>query len=127
MTKSTHDYAAVVQQHKQLKARSHITAAQVVCDNQAHWIGYAEAGATFALAVEKITAPYVDEGVKRATVAREFNRIYGSWKNFRRGPRSASSASVPTNPAPLSPSVAVTMPVLNDDRVTGGFQFGGQA
>lgn len=127
MTKKTHDYAAVVRQHEQQKPPRRTTAAQVVRDNEQHWRGFADAGATLNLAVREISVPYLGLGVNLKSVAREFNRIHGCWKNFRKGPQSGSLSALPNNPKPLVPWAASAMPVLNDDRLMGGFQFGGQA
>lgn len=127
MTKRTFNYAAVVRQDREQKAPGKTTAAQVVRENYEHWCGFAEAGATFGLAVNEISGPYLEFGVNPKSVAREFNRIFGCWKNFGKAPPTASPSNRPKSPNPPVPLAANAMPVLNDDRLMGGFQFGAQA
>ncbi len=127
MTKNAHNYSAIVQQYRADNAKKQTTAAQVVRENHEHWQGFAAAGATLYLAVREICIPYLDLGVNPKSVAREFNRLYGSWKNFRNGSGSMTLPVIPNRSKPMLPSTANAMPVLNDDRLTGGLKFGGQS
>lgn len=122
-----HDYNAAVQEDKKERGRSKATGAQVVTDNIRHFDGYAKAGASLRLAAKRIAEGYAEDDVKASTVAREFNRVYGSWKKFRSNRHSAVVPSSSVSSCSTVPPVNPNMPHLNDDRVTGGLKFGAQS
>lgn len=133
MPKQEHErnYAADVEQDRRLNTRKNKpTAAQIVQENDDHWVGYAKAGATLKGAVERVAAPYdevkdgvITQTVVRGTLGREFNRRHGGWKAFR-ATVTGSPVLAPSGKASQAQVNSTAAPVLNDDRANGGHVWG---